>query len=195
MNPYENMNHPIIILIRGLPGSGKSYLAAELEKTFGKDVTVMLDPDAINYESQEYKDHVDAQIKEGVDPALHAYRFSRNKAYQGIADHKIVMWNQPFTDLEIFNKMVDRFKEQAKEQHTTLPILVIEVNTPPELAKQRVEQRKQQGGHGPSENTFSRFTNDYKTFANDGYDVITIQGDDNTDTSVATIVKRVAALV
>jgi thymidylate kinase len=195
MNLFKAMQHPIIILIRGLPGSGKSYIAAELEKTLGKDVTVTLDPDAIDYEGQEYKDHVAAQLAEGVDPALHAYRFSRNKAYQGIADHKIVIWNQPFTNLEIFNKMVDRFKEQAGEQHVSLPILVVEVSTPPELAKQRIEARKKQGGHGPSENTFSRFVNDYKTFANDGYDVITVQGDSDTAVTVAALVDRITALV
>jgi len=189
------MQHPIIILIRGLPGSGKSYLAAELENALGKDVTVMLDPDAIDYESQEYKDHVAAQIAEGVDPALHAYRFSRNKAYQGIADHKIVMWNQPFTNLEIFNKMVDRFKEQAEEHHVSLPILVVEVNISPELAKQRVEERKKQGGHGPSDNLFGRYVNDYKTYADEGYDVVAVQGDGDTATSVATIVERVRSLV
>ncbi len=195
MTLYETMQHPIIVLIRGLPGSGKSYLAAKLVEALGKDVTIMLDPDAIDYESQEYKDHVAAQIAEGVDPALHAYRFSRGKAYQGIADHKIVMWNQPFTNLEIFNKMVDRFKEHAEECHVTLPILVVEVNIAPEIAKQRVEERKKQGGHGPSENTFSRFVNDYTTFANDGYNVVEIEGDGDITAAVETIVQRIVALV
>jgi len=195
MNPYDTMQHPIILLIRGLPGSGKSYLAKELEKTLGKDVTVMLDPDAINYDSQEYKDHVVSQTAEGVDPALHAYRFSRNKAYRGIADHKVVIWNQPFTNLEIFNKMVDRFKEQAEEQHVSLPILVVEVNVSAELAKQRVEQRKKQGGHGPSDNTFGRFVNDYKTFADEGYNVVAVQGDSDTAASVAIVMDRLKALV
>ncbi|HSX06452.1 MAG TPA: zeta toxin family protein [Candidatus Saccharimonadia bacterium] len=195
MNPYAHMSHPIAILIRGLPGSGKSYLAAALAEAFGKDATVMLDPDSVDQTSQEYKDHVAAQTAEGVDPALHLYRFSRAKAYKGIDDHKIIMWNQPFTNLEVFNKMADRLKEHAGEQQTPLPILVVEITISPEVAKQRVEQRKQSGGHGPSENTFSRFVNDYTTFANDGYDVVTVQGDADTTANVALVLDRVKSLI
>ena len=194
MDTYTNMQHPILILVRGLPGSGKSYLAAALQKTIGEEACVMLDPDGIDYESREYKDHVTAQLAEGVDPALHAYRFSRAQAYQGIEDHKIVIWNQPFTNLEIFQKMVERLETHATENHTTLPMLVVEVEIDPEIAKQRVATRKAQGGHGPSDGRFGRFVDEYYSFASEGYNVISVRGEDDTAATVAAIMDRVAAL-
>lgn len=182
----KNRNCPIIILVRGLPGSGKTHIAFALRDELEEEV-IMLDPDAIDYDGQEYAEHVKVQTAEGVDPKLHAYRFSRGKAYQGIADKKIIMWNQPFTNLEIFNKMVANFRIQADENNVELPILVVEVETDPEIAKKRVEARKQAGGHGPSDDTFARFVNDYEPFAPYGYTTVGVNGEDEVETSVQKI--------
>lgn len=184
----HHKDHPIIILVRGLPGSGKTHIAFALREALGEHDVVMLDPDATDYESKEYAEHVAAQTAEGVDPKLHAYRFLRGQAYQGIAEHKIIMWNQPFTNLEIFNKMVANFKIQAEEHNVQLPILVVEVEINPEVAKQRVEARKAAGGHGPSDNTFTRFVNDYETFAPHGYTTVSVNGEDDVNSSVQAII-------
>lgn len=186
-NTEQHTSHPIMVLVRGLPGSGKTYIATELRKKLGDDQVVMLDPDATDYDSKAYAEHVKAQNAEGVDPKLHAYRFLRAQAYQGIADHKIVIWNQPFTNLEIFNKMVANFNIQAEENKTTLSILVVEVEIDPAVAKKRVDKRKQAGGHGPSDDTFARFISDYTTFAPHGYTTLTVRGEDEATVSVAKI--------
>lgn len=154
----------------------------------------MLDPDAIDYDGEEYAEHVRAQTAEGVDPKLHAYRFSRAKAYQGIKDKKIIMWNQPFTNLEIFNKMVANFRIQAEENKVELALLVVEVETDPEVAKARVESRKAAGGHGPSDDTFARFVNDYEPFAPHGYITVTVNGEDDVQDSVAKIMHAIASV-
>jgi predicted kinase len=187
-------DHPVIILIRGLPGSGKTYIAMELQKELGQDV-IMLDPDATDYESKAYAQHTQALTAEGVDPKLHAYRFLRAQAYQGIADHKIIMWNQPFTNLEIFNKMTANLRLQAEAHKTSLSMLVVEVMIDPAHAQQRVRERKSQGGHGPSDATFSRFVGDYKTFANEGYTTVTVHGEDNVSDSVAKIIEALQKLL
>lgn len=189
----EDRDCPIVILVRGLPGSGKTHVAFALRDTLSEEV-IMLDPDAIDYEGEEYAEHVKQQIADEVDPKLHAYRFSRAKAYKGIADKKIVMWNQPFTNLEIFNKMVANFRIQAEENNVELPILVVEVQTNPELAKQRVEARKQAGGHGPSGDTFNRFVNDYEPFGPHGYTTVSVNGEDDVAISVQTIMSALHQL-
>lgn len=179
----------LMLLVRGLPGSGKTFIATQLADSLPAGQVVMLDPDAIDFESKVYHEHVQQQIAEGVDPILHAYRFLRAQAYQGIADGKIIIWNQPFTNREIFEKMTANFYAQAKEHNVELDLLVVEVMTDPDEAKRRVEKRKAAGGHGPSENTFNRFVNDYKSFADDGYKTVTVSGQDSVEQSVATILQ------
>lgn len=187
-------DYPTLILVRGLPGSGKTHLARELQKTLAGEDIVMLDPDTTNYDSKAYAEHVKAQTAEGVDPKLHAYRFLRAQAYEGIAAHKIIMWNQPFTNLEIFNKMVARLETHAEEHGTHLPILVVEVEIDHATAKERITKRKAAGGHGPSDNTFARFTNDYFSFADHGYTTVSINGQDDLSVSVPKVTKALQNL-
>lgn len=189
MNQQEQSSNPIFIAVRGMPGSGKSYIANELVKSLGPDKVVLLDPDATDYESEAYKAHVRAQIAEGVDPTLHAYRFLRAQAYDGIAEHKVVIWNQAFTNLEIFHKMIARLRDHAALHHVHLPILVVEVEIDPAVAKERILQRQRTGGHGASDTTLAQRLDNYKlvSFAGEGYETVTVHGEDDVSTSVATI--------
>lgn len=184
----------VMILMRGLPGSGKSYIASALAEAVDKESIVMLDPDATNYESEEYKKHTKQLTEEGVDASLHAYRFLRGKAYQGIVDHKVILWNQPFTNLEIFKKMIERMQDHALEHKSKLLILIVEVEADPKVAKERIAKRKTEGGHGPSDATFTRFVNDYFTFSHLGYSTVTVNGSDKVSTSVSTVMKALNAL-
>lgn len=186
-NLPTNKAHATVIFVRGLPGSGKSYVADKLKETLTADKVIVLDPDATDYKSQEYLAHTKTLAAEGVDQKLHAYRFLRAKAYAGIVAGKIIIWNQPFTNLEIFRKMIARLQTHAAAHDTDLSILVVEVEIDPSTAKHRVIKRKQGGGHGPSTNTFERFTKDYTSFANQGYTTITVRGTDDVTTSVSTI--------
>ena len=181
------MNNSTLIIVRGLPGSGKSYLADRLSQKFTDTEVVLLDPDATDYQSLDYARHVQQQLRDGVAAPLHAYRFLRSQAYDGIAAGKTIIWNQPFTNLEIFNKMVTNLRAQADLHKTKLIILVVEVVIDPDVAKQRVKQRIISGGHGPSDATFDRFTTDYKSFVDAGFNTVTIPGNDDIDQSVMAV--------
>jgi thymidylate kinase len=195
MPDYRNLEHPIIVLIRGLPGSGKSYLADKLAEQLGGDSVVLLDPDRTDYESSAYKRHVEQLTLEGVDPGLHAYRFLRAQAYEAIKKHKIIIWNQAFTNADIFQKMIGRLQDHAKEHDTTLAILIVEVSISPEIARARITQRQQQGGHGMSAGTFARFEATYASFAKLGYETITVSGQASANDSVAAILARINSLL
>lgn len=189
-----DLSQPTLLIIRGLPGSGKTYLAKELAKEFEPEQVVMLDPDEVDQNSEAYKNHVAQATSEGVDPKLHLYRFLRARAYQGIADHKIIMWNQPFTNLEIFNKMMANMHLEAEKHNTKLRVLVVEVETDPDAAHERVKSRKAEGGHGPSADTFARFTGDYHSFAEHGYDTVTVRGTDDVASSVDMVLSALGSL-
>lgn len=180
-----------IIFVRGLPGSGKTHVASALRDALQAELAiepVMLDPDATDYESPEYAEHTARLTAEGVDPKLFAYRFLRGKAFKAIETGGLAIWNQPFTNPEIFEKMMAKLREHAAAHEVELRVLIVEVEVDPAVAMERVMQRKQQGGHGPSEATFDRFTRDYFSFASFGYETVTVQGDADVRQSVATII-------
>lgn len=192
---YENGRHPVLVVIRGIPGSGKSHVATQLQATIGPTAAVLLDPDTIDYESEAYQAHSQELSAEGVDAALHAYRFLRAQAYAAIEAHKVILWNQPFTNLEIFQKMIARLKDHAAEWHTELPVLVVEVAIDPAIARARVQRRKDAGGHGPSEQTLAKRISDYASFAGEGYEVIAVHGEDDAAESaekVLHVLRRLA---
>lgn len=194
----QTLNHPTLVIIRGLPGSGKSHLTKPLQEAIealiGKNV-VVLDPDATDYESPAYKAHTQKLTDEGVDPKLHAYRFLRSQAYAGIETNKVILWNQPFTNLEIFHKMISGLRAYAVDHNTELSLLVVEVEIDPARAKQRVDERIQAGGHGPSDDTFARFTSDYESFAPHGYDTVTVNGEEDVATTISSILNTLRPLI
>lgn len=187
-----SFGRPIIVIIRGLPGSGKSYVAASLGLSLSAFKTVLLDPDATDYESSDYKEFVRQANIEGVDPSLHAYRYLRAQARQGILDDNIIIWNQPFTNREVFRKMTAGLMGYAHDASIELRILVVEVNVDEELARQRIEQRKKDGGHGPSINTFKRFAKEYESFADEGFPTIEINGREDVQNSVTAILEQLS---
>ncbi|MBL8121665.1 ATP-binding protein [Candidatus Saccharibacteria bacterium] len=188
------LSNPVLILVRGMPGSGKSYLTAKLQAMFDAHDVVVLDPDATDYTSPEYAAHVAAQTAEGVDPALHAYRFLRAQAYDAIAAKKAIIWNQPFTNRDIFRKMMARLHDHAAAHDTTLKVIIVEVNVDPALAKQRVAARKAAGGHGPSENTLKNRIDAYESFASEGYETISVSGDGDPNAVSRDVVTRLKLL-
>ncbi|HMS23938.1 MAG TPA: AAA family ATPase [Candidatus Saccharibacteria bacterium] len=187
----SQQTNPVIIFVRGLPGSGKSHLTSKLVDDLDSQNTIVLDPDTINFRSEEYLQFTSTLSADGVDKQLHPYRFLRDKAYKGIENSQLIIWNQPFTNLEIFRKMVGRLKDHAKDNDKTLGMLLVEVNIDRPTAKQRINERKKAGGHGPSEDTFNRFHDDYVSFAGEGIKTVSVDGSDEINKSVKTVVQAI----
>jgi len=115
---------PVLIMVRGLPGSGKSYLAQLLQKRLGGDV-VMLDPDGTDYTSGAYASFSAKLTSEGVDEKLHPYRYLRAQAYEGITDHKVIIWNQAFTNNDLLDRTIKNLQAYAAEHNEKLPAMVV----------------------------------------------------------------------
>jgi predicted ABC-type ATPase len=186
--------NPTLIMVRGVPGGGKSYVTAQLRQAIGEERVVVLDPDAIDKTSTAYQELSNALTNEGVDAKLHPYRFLRSQAYQGITMNKTIIWNQGFIDLDGFNKTVKNLQAYALDHGTQLPALVVEVEIDGDIARQRVAKRAAQGGHDVPEEAFSRFIGQYRSFSDEGYDTVTVSGEDDVAVSTAAIMQALHTL-
>lgn len=189
-----NSNTPILMLVRGLPGSGKTHVARALQAGLGKGRTLILDPDDIDYESKIYQEHSASLTAEGVDKKFHPYRFLRAKAYEGITAGKIIVWTQAFTNLDGFNKTLLNLQNYAQEHGVHLPLLVVEVEASHAVARKRANEREAQTGRSVPKEVFARFIRDYRSFANEGFNTVTVHGEDDVNTSVKAIMKALEAL-
>lgn len=185
---------PSLILIRGLPGSGKSYLTEELVRRLGKESVMVLDPDLIDMQSEEYLRLKQELKNEGVEEKFHPFRFSRARASQGILDGKIIIWSQAFTLLGGFQRLTSYLLDFAKEQGEELPILVVEMSVNPETAKKRIADRTTRGGLDVPPENFERFINDYTSFKSEGFSTVDGDGDGDVSQTADKVLAELAKL-
>ena len=195
MNDSTEALKPILVIVRGLPGSGKSYVVQELQSQMSDADFVVLDPDAIDFDSEAYAAFSAGLTADGVDAKLHPYRFLRSQGYAGIKEHKIIIWNQAFTHQDLLDRTIKNLQTYAVENGHELPALIVEVHVDPEIAKERVAQRVEKGGHDVSAEAFERFINDYKTFDGYGYQVISLDGTSDITESVTQVKTAIKKLL
>lgn len=187
------MHCPILVLVRGIPGSGKTYLANAVGAELG-DQAVVIDPDATDYDGDEYAAHTKALTEQGVDEKFHPYRFIRAQAHKAIEQGKVVFWTQAFTNLDGFNKTIINLQNHAAEHDMKLPLLVVEVEVEERTARARAAEREAQIGRSVSDEAFERFLNDYKSFADEGFNTVIVHGEDDIDDSVHKVINALEKL-
>jgi predicted kinase len=183
-----NTNTSALILVRGLPGSGKSHLAAALVDAIGADKVVILDPDKVDQTSPEYIALSESLAKEGVDKIYFPNRFLKATGYKAIDEGKTIIWNQAFTLWDGFNRSLNSLKDYAAEHGIDLPVLVVEVNIDPEVAKKRISDRVGVGGHDVSLDRFERFLSEYESYEGRGFNLVAVNGNDDVAQSANTVV-------
>lgn len=176
--------HPILIIVRGIPGSGKSHLTSRMADTIGHDNVVVLDPDTIDKTSNEYIQFSAQLTNEGVDEKFHPFRFLRQRGFDAIINNQIIIWNQAFIDLKGFQITIDRLVDFAKERDIDLPLLVVEVEIEASVARARITDRHNNGGHDVPSDKFEEFVNSYESFSKHGFATVTVDGAGNIDESV-----------
>lgn len=197
MSIEANVNqtsNPTLIIVRGVPGGGKSYVTAKLKEAIGNGNVVILDPDAIDKASHEYIELSDALTRDSIDQKLHPYRFLRAKAHQAISDNKTIIWNQGFIDPDGLHKTLINLQDHASKLGKQLPILIVEVEVDASIARQRVAHRTAQGGHTVSREVLDRFIDQYKSFSGNGYKTVTVNGQEDIVSSIATILNALPEL-
>ena len=172
----SQLNEPsILIIVRGIPGSGKSYLSERLHDTIGHKKSVLLDPDTLDTTSTDFQEFSKQLSREGLDSAIHPFRWLRYQACQHARPGYVTIWNQPFTQKGIFDRLVTFIQAEADKNNVKVKVLVVEVIAPKEIAYSRIVARIKSGGHGPSENTFAKRVEDFISFS-DSYETLQLDG-------------------
>lgn len=184
----------ILVIIRGLPGSGKSYLAQELVSQIGSKLVVTLDPDSIEYQSSDYINFTQDLISQGVDEKLFPYRFLRANAYKAIESGKIIIWNQAFTNQDLLNRTIINLQNYAQDHNSQLKVLIVEMEIDHEVAKKRVADRESNGGHGVSDMAFQKFIDEYASFVDYGYQTIVLNGNNGLNTNTLQVKNALATI-
>lgn len=192
MNQELMNNSANLVIIRGLPGSGKTYIANELIKQNLPKPIALLDPDKINFDSNEYLAFSEDLQKNGVDLKLHPYRFLRNKAYETIELNGTVIWTQAFTHLDLLDRTIKNLESHAGDKNSKLNIYVVEVDIDENTAKKRVQKREKEGELGVSDDNFRRFLKDYKSFKEYGYKTLVVDGRNDANNSLQKILSFVS---
>ena len=188
----ETIQLPTLIMIRGIPGGGKSYLATAIQQMLGSDSVVIIDPDTTDYSSTEYIDFSHSLSRDGVDLTFHPYRFNRARAHQAILDQKVVIWNQAFMSFDGLDKTVANLQAFAEESGLPLPVVIAEVEIEQHIAQQRIADRAAHGGHNVTDDKLTRFVGTYHSFAGQGYETVTINGVDEITASATNVLHRLA---
>ncbi len=194
MSREKTLASPTLVIIRGIPGGGKSYITKFLVDTLGLQHTLTLDPDQIDQKSSNYIDFSKKLDSEGVDKKFHLYRFSRQQAYDATVQKKITIWNQAFMDFDGLALTIRRIEDVAKEHQLTLKTLIVEVEIDPEIAKTRIADRKAHGGHDVPNEALAQFIERYESFEGRDYPVIRVNGADDKEKSVTAIVSSLRNL-
>ena len=184
----EQFSTPSLIIIRGIPGSGKTSIAIGLAEALGNNKVQPIDPDEIDVTSDAYRAFSHSLSAQGIDEKFHTYRYLNTKARQAVDAHQVIIWNQAFIDFKGLSITIERLREYAHGQGNELPVLVVDVVIDPVVARQRISTRATQDGRVIDEEVMERFIQNYVPLDGKLYPSIIVHGTDPIQQSVTSII-------
>ena len=116
----------MIIVVSGLPGTGKSYFAEKLSDRLG----------AVHLNSDKLRNALHARGKYTIDDKMHIYQVMAEKTDQALDQGKSVIVDATFYKRE----MIELFISLAKER--TAPIRFIKIEADETLVRERLQKRR-----------------------------------------------------
>jgi len=162
---------PHLLIIRGVPGSGKTSLAKEIQKRLGLESSVVIDPDEIDKQSPNYRSFIE-DLKSNspdIDESIYPYRFLLSRAKKAIELGTTVVWDQPFTVLDGLKYTTGTLTAHAKDLGISLSVIIVELQIPKEEAIKRINKRESEGGHGLTVDQINFFFEKYSTAEGFGF--------------------------
>jgi hypothetical protein len=160
---------PVLILLRGLPGAGKSTLTKEIVSSFSIQTAVeVIDPDAITPDDPHFQ-NFKAEDSEPDREKVLVYRYNSYRAIQFLTLKKIVIWDQVWSKLDGLVLTVRKILGGlvgVGEDNFRLPIFVMEIHYSAEQAYIRVEGRNRKGKDLPI-HIFEKYVNNFRHIESD----------------------------
>jgi hypothetical protein len=187
-NVLAERSENLLVLVRGLPGAGKTKFSRKLTSRI--EESIHLNPDEIE-KNDEYRTFSKRLGQDGVSEVFHPYRYLRERAVDGLRKGGLIVWEQPWSSMEGINITVDHLRERVTGE---MRVLIVDVDIEPEEAWRRVKKRLESGGHGPDKQVFNRFVEDYCSAEELPYDHLSISGsgilDDQIERALESIDER-----
>lgn len=175
---------PLLIIVRGIPGAGKSFVSRGLAEKFRAGDTVVIDPDAIDRNGHEYQSFtatLETQEPD-LDRTVFPYRYILETAARVLSEHKTVIWNQPFTDLEGLSYTIRKLFRLTEGVQPCFKSLIVDIEIPEDVAWERILKRQSMGGHSLTRERFLQFVRQFGRANLDGVPEIALSGvDKNPD--------------
>lgn len=174
---------PLLVIFRGIPGCGKTILNQEVQKRVMNATSIeTIDPDLIDKNDSRYGIFI-TYLRESeldLEDRHYLYRYLLDKATKALKNGKVVFWDQPFTDLEGLAYTIRRIiKNVVNSGGPETKVLIVDIETPRDKALERIRRRKENGGHGPTTQTFLNFVGSFRTSEDLNYARISVSGDDD----------------
>ncbi|HSX39096.1 MAG TPA: AAA family ATPase [Candidatus Saccharimonadales bacterium] len=145
-----------LVVLRGLPGSGKTVLANNLANYFDLNV---FDPDQIDKSKSDFLDFINS-LSEELPLRRKMYRYLLSQVNTDLNSGKSVIWSQPWRKIDRLVLTIKNIQHYLKPiiQYDEMPIytlknelafnvVVIELNISTEESRNRVSKRYIEGNH------------------------------------------------
>ena len=130
---------PSFFIIRGIPGAGKSTVSELLRQRIGQDQCLVLDPDDIMLEADEYDNFCQNLSEAKVSEKYWPYRYLVSKAIQGLSKNRIILWNQAWTKVWGIDAVLNTLNDFLPERCSNSIVIGLDVDV--SIAETRIRNR------------------------------------------------------
>lgn len=169
-----------LIMLRGIPGSGKTTLGDKIMESLGTRA-IGLNPDDFRY--------IDGKYDSSPTSGDQIFALLDKMAFDSLKCGKIVVWQRVWTTLKSYDDLEDQIINKLHPNR----LLLIEIDTPKNVAWERIVRRERLGGKQQiSPDEFDYYVNRYVSLRNNipENEFLSLKGEDSVERNSEIIIER-----